>query len=153
MAKTPFSLSQKARGSSFTTFPQRRRQASYFKSSRMELEEPHMINPMTDYFSFLVIIYFFFRFLLLLYLLVSNLVIYANAASKGLHKNDMVGLEFDALLLGDSRVKGEHILKLDRETHLEQSKQEQEEILKTRQQDQKALNLKEIKKMVFLAKV
>ncbi|KAF7839459.1 cullin-1 [Senna tora] len=31
--------------------------------------------------------------------------------------------------------------------------QEQEEILKTRQQDQKALNLKEIKKMVFLAKV
>ncbi|KAF7821955.1 protein NRT1/ PTR FAMILY 4.2-like [Senna tora] len=30
--------------------------------------------------------------------------------------------------------------------------QEQEEILKTRQQDQKALNLKEIKKMVFLAK-
>ncbi|KAF7802402.1 uncharacterized protein G2W53_041513 [Senna tora] len=30
--------------------------------------------------------------------------------------------------------------------------QEQEEILKTRQQDQKALNLKEIKKLVFLAK-
>ncbi|KAF7833224.1 uncharacterized protein G2W53_015557 [Senna tora] len=31
--------------------------------------------------------------------------------------------------------------------------QDQEEILKTRQQDQKALNLKEIKKMVFLAKI
>ncbi|KAF7819041.1 ABC transporter G family member 15-like [Senna tora] len=37
---------------------------------------------------------------------------FATWAVQGQYKNDMVGLEFDPLLPGDSRVKGEHILKL-----------------------------------------